>query len=264
MFQTTILALVQSVAEFLPISSSAHLILVPYFFNWKDQGLIMDIALHVGTLFSVLIYFRKDVAEMIKGAFDCFKRQFKTPQSQLVLKLFIACLPVFIIGFLFHNMIEDFFRNPHSIAFVSILFGILLYVADKKSTDVVEIKTLSFRQAFLIGLAQVLALIPGVSRSGVTMTMARALGVNRQESARFSMLLSIPTISAASGLIFLKIFSANQAEVLPSSFILSGMLISFIIGFFVIGFLMRWLKRSSFAIFAFYRVLLGLYLFYFF
>ena len=261
MLQTAILALLQSATEFLPVSSSGHLILVPHLFGWQDQGMVMDIALHIGTFFSVLIYFRRDVALMIAGAFDVLKKRLKTPEADFVLKLVVACIPVFLIGVLTHDYIEEHFRSPRLIASTAIIFGILLYLADRTGKTDGSMRGLSFKDAFLIGAAQTLALIPGVSRSGITMTAARALGVKREDAARFSMLLSIPTIGAAGGLGILKILT-EAAEVIPeTSLIVSGVFISFLGGIAAIGFLMRWLKTSSFAIFAVYRILLGIVLF---
>ena len=262
MLQTVVLALVQSATEFLPVSSSAHLILVPYLSGWQDQGMAMDIALHMGTLFAVLGYFRKDVFSCIKGIGDIFKKRIETQYARLVLKLVVACIPVFFIGFFFHTYIEGHFRDPRIIAVTAIVFGVLLYFADRKGETDKNVDTIGLKDAFIIGAAQVLALIPGVSRSGITMTAARLLGVGRAEAARFSMLLSIPTIGAAGALGILQFFSNPVAGQLSGTMILWGMLIALVGGVFAIGFLMKWLKHSSFAIFAIYRILLGLYLFY--
>ena len=264
MLQTTVLALLQSATEFLPVSSSGHLILVPRLFHWPDQGMAMDIALHVGTLFSVLIYFHQDVIEIIKSCRDIVKKNFNSTRVRFALKLGIACLPVFIIGFFCHSYIEEHFRNVRLIASTAIIFGILLYWADKRSQNDGTIETMSFKDAFLIGSAQVLALIPGVSRSGITMTMARFLGIRREEAARFSMLLAIPTIGAAGCLVALEILTKPAGTNSEEWLVLLGILISFAGGVAAIGFLMRWLKTSSFAVFAVYRVLLGGVLFYLF
>lgn len=262
MFHTTVLALVQSIAEFLPISSSAHLILVPRFLGWPDQGLLMDIALHVGTLFSVMLYFRKDVAAMILGGIDILKRKFSGQNARLALNLTVAVIPALAIGFFFHDYIEENFRSPHLIAATSIIFGALLYFGDKIGKTETNIETMTVKDALIIGLAQMFALIPGVSRSGITMTASRFLGVNREEAARFSMLLAVPTIGAAGSAGFLKFFTeASVGNGDPNSYLLIGMLISFVGGVAAISFLMKWLKHSSFAIFAVYRILLGIILF---
>jgi len=264
MLQTIVLALIQSATEFLPVSSSGHLILTPRFFNWPDQGMAMDIALHVGTLFSVLIYFRHDVCFIFKGCLEIIRRRFNLPQTLFALKLGVACIPVFLVGGICHSYIAEHFRSPKIIAATAIIFGLLLYWADRKGKNTGTIEEISFKTAFLIGLAQTLALIPGVSRSGITMTAARALGVSREESARFSMLLSIPTIGAAGCLGMLKILTEPVGQTLSGSMMSLGMLVSFIGGMAAIGFLMRWLKTSSFAVFAVYRILLGMLLFYLF
>ncbi len=264
MLQTIVLALVQSATEFLPVSSSGHLILVPRLLHWADQGMAMDIALHVGTLFSVMIYFRRDVKAAVYGGFDVLKRNFRTARALFVLKLAVACLPVFIIGALCHSYISEHFRSPKIIATTAIVFGILLYLADKKGKTEETVETLSFKTAFLIGLAQVLALIPGVSRSGVTMTAARLLNVGRGEAARFSMLLSVPTIGTAGGLGLLEIMTDAGGAEQAGAMVALGMAVAFIGGLAAIGFLMKWLKTSSFAVFAVYRVLLGCFLFYLF
>ena len=264
MLQTIVLALVQSATEFLPVRSSGHLILVPRFFDWPDQGMAMDIALHVGTLLSVMLFFRRDIRTAFGGVSDVLKRNVQTERASFVLKLAVACLPVFLIGALCHGYISEHFRSPKIIATTAIVFGVLLYLADKKGKNGDTVETLSFRKAFLIGLAQVLALIPGVSRSGITMTAARLLNVGREESARFSMLLSVPTIGAAGGLGVLEMLTHSGGGSLPASMVVSGMFVAFAGGLAAIGFLMKWLKTSSFAVFAVYRVLLGVFLFYLF
>lgn len=264
MLQTVVLALLQSVTEFLPVSSSGHLILVPRLFHWPDQGMAMDIALHVGTLFSVLIYFHQDVVELVKSCGDAVKRNFNSTRVRFALKLGIACVPVFIIGFFCHSYIETHFRNVRLIASTAIVFGILLYLADKKNKNDKTIEEMSFKDAFFIGFAQVLALIPGVSRSGITMTMARFLGIRREEAARFSMLLAIPTIGAAGCLGAFEILTEPAGTNPEGGLVILGILISFAGGVAAIGFLMRWLKTSSFAVFAVYRILLGGLLFYLF
>lgn len=264
MLQTVVLALVQSVTEFLPVSSSAHLILVPRLFGWPDQGLAADIALHVGTLFSVALYFRRDVADAVRGGFDLLRRTFSTPQARLTLNLGVACVPVFLIGFFFNDCIEGLFRDPRLIAVTAIVFGVLLYLADRVGKTDGTVAQMTVAQAGLIGLAQVLALMPGVSRSGVTMTAARALGIGRAESARFSMLLSVPTIGAAGALGTLKLLTAAESQVLSVPLVGTGVLLSFAGGVLAIGFLMKWLKNSSFAVFAAYRIALGIFLFYIF
>ena len=262
MLHTVILALVQSATEFLPVSSSAHLILVPRLMNWADQGLATDVALHVGTLFAVMLYFRKDVFAMLRGAADILKRSFSTFEARLVFNLCVATVPALLFGFFFHDYIEQALRSEKVIASTAIVFGIILYVADKKGKTAGSVETMGIKEAFVIGLAQMLALIPGVSRSGITMTAARALGIGREEAARFSMLLAVPTIGAAGAWAALKIITAPVAQQIDASLIVTGMAVSFVGGALAISFLMNWLKKSSFAIFAAYRILLGSALFF--
>lgn len=264
MLQTVFLALLQSFTEFLPVSSSGHLILMPRLMHWPDQGMATDIALHIGTLFSVLIYFHRDVWEIAKGCLDFAKRKFSSFPARFAMKLAVACVPVFIIGFFCHNYIEENFRSPKLIASTAIIFGILLYLADKKGKTAGTTQTMSIKDAFIIGSAQVLALIPGVSRSGITITAARLLGIDRAEAARFSMLLSIPTISAAGTLGILEIILKPEAQLFSAKLLAVGVFVSFAGGMAAIGFLMRFLKTSSFAVFAIYRILLGCTLFYLF
>lgn len=264
MLQTVVLALLQSATEFLPVSSSGHLILLPRLLNWPDQGMATDIALHVGTLLSVLIYFRRDVMEIVNGCFDCAKRNFSTFPARFVSNLAVASVPVFIVGFFCHKYIAENFRSPRLVALTAIVFGILLYVADKKGKSSGTIRTMGMKDAFLIGSAQILALIPGVSRSGITITAARCLGIDRAEAARFSMLLSVPTIGAAGILGVLEIIKNPATQLFSTGILMTGVFVSFAGGMAAIGFLMRYLKTSSFVVFAVYRILLGCTLFYLF
>mgnify|MGYP004659740061 CR=1 FL=1 len=264
MFQTVFLALLQSLTEFLPVSSSGHLAVFPVLFGWKPQGLVFDAALHAGTLFAVLFYFRKDVATMIRGGVDFLCRRFSSPAFKMALNIGIAAVPVLAAGFFAHDFIEENLRSPHVIAVMLIVFGILLYVADRAGKSESTVEQMTAKQAFFIGLAQVLALIPGASRSGVTMTAGRVLGLNRKESARFSMLLSIPTVAAAGAWAILSVFRGDAAYPASLTQELSvGVGVSAVGGFAAIFFLMKWLKSFSFAVFAVYRVALGTFLLFF-
>lgn len=264
MLHTIVLALVQSATEFLPVSSSAHLILVPRLMDWADQGLLTDVALHVGTLFAVMLYFRKDVLSMIRGGFDILRRSFSTADAKLALNLAVATIPALLFGFFFHDYIERTLRSEKVIATTAVVFGIVLYIADKVGKTSGTTASMGVKEALFVGLAQMLALIPGVSRSGITMTAARFLGIGREEAARFSMLLAVPTIGAAGAWTALKVFTAPVGESVGVLSLLTGVSVSFAGGALAISFLMNWLKKSSFAIFALYRVLLGLALFFIF
>lgn len=264
MFQTVFLALLQSFTEFLPVSSSGHLAVFPVLFGWKPQGMVFDAALHVGTLFAVLFYFRKDVMTMIRGGIDFLRRRFHSPAFKMALNVGVAVLPVLAIGFFAHGFIEDHLRSPRVIAVMLIVFGILLYIADRFGKSGATVEKMTLQKAFVIGAVQVFALIPGASRSGVTMTAGRALGLNREESARFSMLLSIPTVAAAGTWAILSVFRGDAAYPASLTQELSvGVGVSAVGGFAAIFFLMKWLKSFSFAVFAAYRVVLGIFLLFF-
>ena len=255
LLQIFLIALVQGITEFLPISSSGHLILLPKIMDWVDQGLEIDIAVHVGTLLAVMLYFHKDVLVIIKGFFDLCLRK-KSDGRNLFINLVVGTIPVVIVGVLIKALIENEFRNATLIGVTSIIFGVLLYIADRKpdesSKDVVK---MPLKDAFLIGLSQTIALIPGVSRSGITMTFARFLGYSRTHSAKFSLLLSMPTTFAASVLILYEM-SETASDARIQDALLSG-ITAFVIGFLAISIMMKWLKKFSFTPFVVYRVILG-------
>ena len=199
--QLFILALVQGITEFLPISSSGHLILIPALTGWADQGAMMDVAVHVGTLTAVLLYFRQDTKGLTLAGLGSIgiAPARRAVEDTLYMKLFwgliIGTIPMVIVGGLMvATGVNDMLRTAEVIAFTSIFFGILLYIADKKGATEKTMERMAIKPALMIGVAQVFALIPGTSRAGVTMTMARYLGFTRQEAARFSMLLSIPAL----------------------------------------------------------------------
>lgn len=254
MLHIFILAMVQSITEFLPISSSAHLILVPYLFHWPDQGLLMDIGMHLGTLFAVLVYFMKDFWGMLTGFYK------KGASQRLLLRLIVATLPILVAGFFLKEFVETTFRSPLIIAFTLIFFGLVLYWADKKGKNQKSITGMSFIDALWIGLAQCLALVPGTSRSGITMTAGRWRGIKRPDATKFSMMLSVPTISAAAMYHLGRLFFTPEITSLDMSFFL-GVFFSFAGGLVAVWGLMKWVKTQSFFAFMVYRVVLGLYLF---
>lgn len=255
LLQIIILAIVQGITEFLPISSSAHLILVPAFAGWTDQGLALDVAMHIGSLLAVLIYFRHDVAEMAGGAFALLAGR-PTAASRLALQIVMATLPVVVAGFIFKHEIETEWRSAELIMMTTAIFGILLWVADRKGANAEGmLPGLSWRDAALIGLAQALALVPGVSRSGITMTAALLLGQNRPEAARFSLLLSIPTTAAAGALGTYDLVTSGTSA-MQSEALLGGGL-AFASAWLSIAGLMAWLKHSSFTPFVIYRLALA-------
>ena len=249
---TLFLSIIQSITEFLPVSSSGHLILTRDVMGWKDgSGITLDIALHIGTLLAVCVYFYKDLLEMIKSLFK------KGKQSRLVALLALAAFPVLIFGFFFAKHIEYLFRNSYVICVMLMVFGIFLWLADKRSLSNKRMEQMSFKDAFFIGVAQCMALVPGVSRSGVTMTAARLRGINRSDAAHFSMLLSIPTIGAVGGWLILQLFMEKRLDQINVQFF-QGILFSFVGGMLVICFLMNFVKKNSFFAFMVYRFILGI------
>jgi undecaprenyl-diphosphatase UppP len=248
--QAAILGLVQGLGEFLPISSSAHLVLVPWLFNWEDPGLTFDIALHIGTLIAVVIYFWKDWLQLItKGVTD-----FRSREGRLFWYLVLATIPGAAIGLLLEKKAETIFRNPVLIAIMLIALGIVLYWVDRKSSKKIEAENISLKTSFLIGLSQALAIIPGVSRSGITMTTGLFLGLTREGAARFSFLLSAPIIFGAALVKMPKVIA--NPSMINTSFIV-GMIVSCITGLASIGFLLRYLQTKTFLPFVLYRFILG-------
>ncbi|MFZ3102736.1 MAG: undecaprenyl-diphosphatase UppP [Desulfitobacteriaceae bacterium] len=247
-FQALILGLVQGLGEFLPISSSAHLILVPWLFGWQDPGLTFDVALHMGTLFAVVLYFWKDWVKLFQAALA--KRP--SPEKRLFWYLVLATIPGALFGLAFEKQAETVFRSPLLIGIMLILMGIFLYIADKKR-QVRRLDTMNFTDAIWIGFSQALAIIPGVSRSGSTMTTARFLNLCREDAARFSFLMSTPIILGA-GVLKLRHLTLSA---LDAPFFV-GVLTSFIVGILSISFLLNYLRTKNFQVFVLYRFLVGI------
>lgn len=253
--QLIILALIQGLTEFLPISSSAHLILLPALTDWPDQGPHMDVAVHLGSLLAVLLYFRRDVALLTKGGMDTLTGR-QTPAAQLLLRLIVATLPIIVAGgVLYVSGLVDRLRSTEVIAWATIIFGILLYHGDRKGALDRQVQDVSLRGALTIGLAQCFALIPGTSRSGVTITMARYLGLKRTEAARFSMLLAIPTILAFGLMAGLDM--VRQEDLSLGRDVAMAIILSFLSAFGSIWFFMRLLERMTLLPFVIYRLMLG-------
>ena len=257
--QILILAAIQGITEFLPISSSGHLILVPNFIGLMDQGLMMDVAVHVGTLAAVIIYFWRDILGMITALFRIFQqmanhRKFDA-EFWLFCKLVIATLPTIMAGFYVNKYMGADLRTLELIGWTTLSFGILLFIADKINMTVRKMEHISFRGAFFIGLMQAVALVPGTSRAGITMTAARFLGVERQDAARFSLLLSIPTIIGAGVLKGFELSETENTVLIYDVLMLAGF--SFLFALVAISLLMVWLRRASFTPFVIYRILLG-------
>lgn len=250
------LAIVQGLTEFLPVSSSGHLILFAKFTSFPDQGIAVDIALHIGSLIAVVIYFHKTVWEMLTGLFQFkFIPHFNNEGNRLAYLILIAALPALFIGFMLRNYGMEWLRSPKIIGWTIMLYGLVLYFADKYGKVDKTTSDITVKQALLIGLAQCLAFVPGTSRSGITITMARILGINRSESAKFSMLLSVPTIMAAGGLeIYRLINRGSEGEILWAA---DAAAYSFAASILVIFVMMQWLKKSTYLPFVVYRVVLG-------
>ena len=256
LLQLFVLAAVQGVTEFLPVSSSGHLILVPAVIGWPDQKLLIDVAVHLGTLLAVIAYFWRDVGTLFAGAYGLARGRRNTA-TRLFSLLMLGSIPVVIAGgLLVASGLADQLRNPEIIAWTTLGFGIVLYLAYRLFLTVRKIEHMSFGHAALIGLAQVLSLVPGTSRSGITMTAARILGFERAEAARFSMLLSIPTILAAGVLVTLDAAQLGGGGGALGEAFFTGVL-AFGVALLSIAALLAWLRRASFTPFAIYRVLLG-------
>jgi len=248
--QAAILGLVQGLGEFLPISSSAHLVLIPWLFKWNDPGLTFDIALHIGTLIAVAIYFWKDWLKLITtGLTDV-----RSAEGKLFWYLVAATIPGAVVGFLLEKKAETIFREPILIATMLILLGVLLFWADRRGVKNIEMNRITFRTSLFIGLSQSLAIIPGVSRSGITMTIGLLMGLTREGAARFSFLLAAPIIFGAA-LVKLPFLISNPS-IITKNFII-GILVSFVIGILSIGFLLRYVQTNNFLPFAWYRFILG-------
>ena len=252
------LALLQGLTEFLPISSSAHLILLPRLLGWVDQGLAFDVAVHIGTLTAVVAYFRHDVNRLLLAWIkSCATRQLDA-DATLAWLVVLSTLPVVVAGLLFHDFIETSLRSPLVIAAATIGFGVLLGVADWRGKKMRSENSLTVMDALWIGLAQALALIPGTSRSGITMTTALALGLTRSAAARFSFLMSVPVIMMAGGYESLKLI--EQAEPVAWGPLLLGTLVSAASAYLSIHFFMQLIEKVGMLPFVIYRLLLGVFL----
>lgn len=247
--QAIILGAVQGLTELLPISSSAHLFLIPWAWNW-DIPEYFDVALHFGTLLAIGIFFFKDWINLIVGGYKQAVKKEKSFEGRMFWYIVAATIPGGIIGFLLDHFAEDILTQPLIIAIALIVMGIVLYLVDKNAKSRIDYKDLTFKQTFIIGFSQALAFIPGVSRSGITMTTGRLLGVKREATAKYSFMLSAPIVLAAT------IFKFKDFVFNIPFFI--GVLVSFLVGIFVIKFLLEYLKKGSFKVFAIYRVIIGI------
>ena len=253
--QIVILAIVQGLTEFLPISSSGHLVLAPYLFEWTDQGLAFDVAVHVGSLVAVCIFFRKDILSLLSGGIQVLGGNVKTPESRMALAIAMGTVPASIAGLMFASWIEANLRDPAVIVYTLAGYGILMALADRFGRRERSISDVGYRDAIIIGCAQALALVPGTSRSGVTITAARILGFERQDAARFSFLLSAPVILLAAGYKFVELISSDATVAWGQLGL--GALVACIVAYISIEFFMRVVTRIGLAPFAIYRLILA-------
>jgi undecaprenyl-diphosphatase len=248
--QAIIYGVVQGLGEFLPISSTAHITLLPWLFGWKDPGLTFDVALHIGTLFAVIIYFWKDWIRLIKAGIT----NIKSNDGKLFWFIVIACIPGGIIGVLFHDQVETIFRNPALIGMMLIAMGLVLYIADRVGQKTYDLENVGLLRSLLIGVSQGLAVIPGVSRSGITMATGRFFGLTREGAARFTFLLSTPFIFL-SGVYEARNFNNLNIEILPFAI---AIVTSAVVGILSIQFLLSYIKNRGFGIFVIYRIIVGI------
>lgn len=278
-FQLVALAIVQGITEWLPVSSSGHLILVPTLLGWPDQGPLVDAMAHMGTLAALLVYFRKDTVRLVRGAFDVVLgreidgvRKRITPDSKLLLLIAIATPPGLVLGLIYaFTDFKEIIRNPMIIVFSLSGFGLLLGLSDHLGKRIKSVKDMTWRDGALVGLAQALAFIPGTSRSGITMTMARALGYTRAEAARFGMLAGVPLFLMSGAYATLRVATegamavAADGTLIPISLAqaFTVVVFSFFAGWAAIWLLMNVVVRIGFLPFVIYRLCLAAFLFWF-
>ena len=254
--QYIVIGLVQGITEFLPISSSAHLILISALTDWEDQGIFTDIAVHIGTLGAVIIYLFAHIKKILIDFFS-FKKNYFHQNDLWGIKIIIATIPALIVGFFVYEYLLDYFRSLVVIAWASIIFGIILYFADQRGQTSKRWEELKFWEIFVVGIFQILAFIPGASRAGVTITGARILNVKRDSAAIFSMLLSIPIIAASLILAMFDIYSMQDITIDLTQPILATFL-SFVTAIISIHTMMKILQFTNYNIFIIYRILLGI------
>ena len=247
--QALVYGIVQGIGEFLPISSTAHLILVPWLFGWSDPGVAFDVALHLGTAFAVILFFWKNWVSLIKSGI----KDPKSNNGRIFWYLVMASIPGAIFGVLLDKYMEAF-RNPALIGIMLIIMGIVLYYADKLGRNEIQFEKMDFKRSLIVGISQVIAIIPGVSRSGITMSTGRFLGIERESIAKFTFLLSSPII-LGDALYHLKKIGNTPVDKMP---FIVAILTSAIVGILSIKFLLNYLKNKGFAIFAIYRFALGI------
>lgn len=253
--QVVVLSLLQGITEFLPISSSAHLILTPQIFAWPDQGLTFDVAVHVGTLIAVVFYFRTELQRMAGSCLTVANGGSADQEALLAARVMVATVPSTLIGAIFHDKVETVFRDPLVIATATIVFGLALLLANHERKTAGNEYQLGFKIAIGIGLAQMLAFIPGTSRSGITMMAGVLLGLRRDSAAKFSFLMSIPLILGAG--IYKTVLLVQSGQIVDWQFLISGMLLSAISALICIHLFLSVIERMGFTPFVVYRLALG-------
>ena len=249
MIEIFILSIIQGVTEFLPVSSSSHLIIISEYLNFENQSLSIDVSLHIGSFIAVITYFRKDIFNFIKN-------------KDLFFKIILSSIPVMLVGFLLVQFeLIDQLRNIKVIGWTTVIFGILLYVSDKFNMDKKIENNFTFKSAIFIGVLQIFSLIPGVSRSGITISAARILKFNRFDSAKISFLLSIPTLGAVSVFGLINLFASQ--DLIFSKLNLIAIFLSFLFSFFTIKYFLNYIKKFSLNVFVIYRIVLGILVLYY-
>lgn len=250
-----ILAIVQGLTEFLPISSWGHLVILQKYGGWPESyGLVMEVAVHVGSLGAVMVYFWRDLWLILGGLAQVMLGRFDSG-ARLVLNLIIATIPAVVVGYLLKDLVTDSLRTITVIGWATLIGGIVLFIGDRLGMTIRNIEHMRWGSALVIGLAQVCALIPGASRSGMTMTAARFLGFERRDCARFSFLMSIPVIIGAGLLTGLDLYKAGDVVITGQAALAAGL--AFVTAFIAIAFMMVWLRNARFTPFVVYRLLLG-------
>lgn len=253
-FQAVFLGIVQGVTEVLPISSSGHLVLIPWLWGFEDPGLSFDVALHIGTLLAIIVYFRKDWIHIIQGFLSGIQnKQFKTAEERLPLFIVLATIPGILAGYFLNNFAEDLFRNPYLIAMMLIFFGYVLILAEKLDSQKKKLEKLTAKSSLISGIAQAIAIIPGVSRSGITISAGMFQGFTREAAARFSFLISAPIILGAGT------FQMRKMPItdFSSEIFWAGLVSSVLASFLTIRFLMKFVKNHRLNVFAYYRFALA-------
>lgn len=259
--QVVVLSLVQGITEFLPISSSAHLILFPHLAGWPDQGLDFDVATHLGTLLAIVTYFRHDLVRMGRAFVESLSGGGLSTDARLAWAVLLGTIPVGLAGLVFKGIVETELRSPLVIAWTTLGFGVLLWLADRRARAHAaprDERQLNWRDVLVIGAAQALALVPGTSRSGITMTAALFLGLSRSAAARFSFLLSIPVIVLASGLSTLDLL--RESAPVDWTDLGLGVLFSALSAYACVALFLRFIERTGMLPYVIYRLLLGLFL----